>query len=186
MATTASRSGSPKRAARGSNVCGDEDGVPRPAPSRRGRPRSPDADRTPPRPRPRSPRTPARAYSGALRQPDAWLDGRRLEDATLAAYLAELHDQGRAPASASTAVAAACFRVRLAGEPSRAGERTARVFVGERSRCSRGGSHRAGNWPAGPGRWCCGRSRPRTVSFNPADLLCCVLDRAGERLTGRR
>ena len=27
---------------------------------------------------------------------DAWLDGRALEDATLAAYLAELHDQGRA------------------------------------------------------------------------------------------
>ena len=45
-----------------------------------------------------------RAYSGALRRLDAWLDGRPLEDATLAAYLAELHDQGRAPASASTAV----------------------------------------------------------------------------------
>ena len=30
----------------------------------------------------------------ALRRLDAWLDGRRLEDATLAAYLAELHDQG--------------------------------------------------------------------------------------------
>ena len=37
-----------------------------------------------------------------------------LEDATLAAYLAELHDQGRAPA-----------RARLAGKPSPAGERTA-------------------------------------------------------------
>ena len=33
-----------------------------------------------------------RAYSGALRRLDAWLDGRPLEDATLAAYLAELHD----------------------------------------------------------------------------------------------
>ena len=69
-----------------------------------------------------------RAYSGALRRLDAWLDGRRLEDATLAAYLAELHDLGRAPASASTAVAAACFRARLAHEPSPAGERTARVL----------------------------------------------------------
>ena len=47
-----------------------------------------------------------RAYSGALRRLDAWLDGRPLEDATLAAYLGELHDQGRAPASAATAVAA--------------------------------------------------------------------------------
>ena len=73
-----------------------------------------------------------RAYSGALRRLDAWLDGRPLEDATLAAYLAELHDQGRAPASASTAVAAACFRARLAGEPSPAGERTARVLGGYR------------------------------------------------------
>ena len=69
-----------------------------------------------------------RAYSGALRRLDAWLDGRGLEDATLAAYLAELHDLGRAPASASTAVAGACFRARLAGEPSPAGERTARVL----------------------------------------------------------
>ena len=34
--------------------------------------------------------------------------------------------QGRAPASASTAVAAACLRARLAGEPSPAGEQTAR------------------------------------------------------------
>ena len=36
-----------------------------------------------------------RAYSGALRRLDAWLAGRPLEDATLAAYVAELHDQGR-------------------------------------------------------------------------------------------
>ena len=59
-----------------------------------------------------SPAWPCRAYSGALRRLDAWLADRRLEDATLAAYLAELHDLGRAPASASTAVAAACFRAR--------------------------------------------------------------------------
>ena len=73
-----------------------------------------------------------RAYSGALHRLDAWLAGRPLADATLATYLAELHDQGRAPASASTAVAAACFRARLAGEPSPAGERTARVLGGYR------------------------------------------------------
>ena len=35
-----------------------------------------------------------RAYSGVLGRLDAWLDGRPLADATLAAYLAELHDQG--------------------------------------------------------------------------------------------
>ena len=62
-----------------------------------------------------------RAYAGALRRLDAWLDGRPLEDATLAAYLAELHDLGRAPASASTAVAAACFRARLPMSRARPG-----------------------------------------------------------------
>ena len=51
-----------------------------------------------------------RAYAGALRRLDAWLDGRRLDDADLAAYLAELHDAGRAPATAALVVAAASFR----------------------------------------------------------------------------
>ena len=67
-----------------------------------------------------------RAYAGALRRLDAWLDGRPLHDVTLAAYLAELYDAGRAASSASMAVAAACFRAKLAGESTPAGERTAR------------------------------------------------------------
>ena len=71
--------------------------------------------------------TPARC--GGL---DAWLDGRELHDVTLAAYLAELHDAGRASSSASMAVAAACFRAKLAGQPAPAGERTARVLAGYR------------------------------------------------------
>ncbi|MCY4511106.1 MAG: hypothetical protein OXG35_29710, partial [Acidobacteria bacterium] len=75
---------------------------------------------------------PRRAYSGALCRLDAWLDGRPLEDATLAAYLGELHDQGPAPASAATSVAAACFRARLADDPTPAGKRTARVLAGYR------------------------------------------------------
>ena len=54
----------------------------------------PDADRPRLAEASLSPNT-RRAYSGALRRFDAWLDGRRLEDATLAAYLAELHDLGR-------------------------------------------------------------------------------------------
>ena len=33
-----------------------------------------------------------RAYAGAIRRLDAWLDGRPLHDVTLAAYLAELHE----------------------------------------------------------------------------------------------
>ena len=77
-----------------------------------------------------------RAYAGALRRLDAWLDGRELHDVTLAAYLAELHDAGRASASASMAVAAACFRAKLAGLPSPAGERTARVLAGYRRTAS--------------------------------------------------
>ena len=72
------------------------------------------------------------AYAGALRRLDAWLDGRELHDVTLAAYLAALHDEGRASASASMAVAAACFRAKFAGLPSPAGERTARVLAGYR------------------------------------------------------
>ena len=73
-----------------------------------------------------------RAYAGALRRLDAWIDGRELDDAALAAYLAELHDAGRASSSASMAVAAACFRAKLAGQPTPAGERTARVLAGYR------------------------------------------------------
>ena len=73
-----------------------------------------------------------RAYAGALRRLDAWLDGRELDDVALAAYLAELHDAGRASSSASMAVAAACFRAKLAGQPAPAGERTGRVLAGYR------------------------------------------------------
>ena len=66
-----------------------------------------------------------RAYAGALRRLDAWLDGRELDDVALAAYLAELHDAGRASSSASMAVAAACFRAKLAGA-ARSGRRADR------------------------------------------------------------
>ena len=59
-----------------------------------------------------------RAYTGALGQ----LDALRLDDAALAAYLAELHDAGRAASSAAMAVAAACFRAKLAGQPHPAGD----------------------------------------------------------------
>ncbi len=77
-----------------------------------------------------------RAYAGALRRLDTWLAGRELHDVTLAAYLAELHDAGRASSSASMAVAAACFRAKLVGQPAPAGERTARVLAGYRRTAS--------------------------------------------------
>ena len=107
------------------------DTTPRPAPPRssssssaRRRPRAAST-------RPPSARTPAGPTPGrsAASTPGSTA---ALEDATLAAYLGEVHDQGRAPASAATSVAAACFRARLAGEPTPAGERTARVLAGYR------------------------------------------------------
>ena len=99
-----------------------------------------------------------RAYAGALRRLDAWLDVRPLHDVTLAAYLAELHDAGRASSSASMAVAAACFRAKLAGQPSPAGERTARVIAGYRRTASDRGR---------------GQARPFGVSDLAAVLATC-------------
>ena len=57
-----------------------------------------------------------RGYASALQRLDAWLAGQTLDDAALAAYLAEFHDAGRAASSAAMAVAAARFRARLAGQ----------------------------------------------------------------------
>ena len=86
-----------------------------------------------------------RAYAGALGQLDAWLAGRPLDDAALAAYLAELHDAGRAASSAAMAVAAAAVPgparrpsgpVRRADRPSprRPGQSVQRRGPGGRAR----------------------------------------------------
>ena len=66
--------------------------------------------------------------------------------------LAELHDAGRASSSASMAVAAACFRAKLARQPAPAGERTARVLAGYR--------RTAGDRGPGRGRQTRGRRPP--------------------------
>ena len=99
-----------------------------------------------------------RAYASALRRLDAWLDGRELDDVALAAYLAELHDAGRASSSASMALAAACFRAKLAGQPTPGGERTARVLAGYRRTASDRGR---------------GQARPFGVSDLAAVLATC-------------
>ena len=117
-ASTASRSGSPR---------------PRPGSSARRRPRAGS-------PRPPSAPNTRRAYSGALRRLDAWLDGRPLEDTTLAAYLGRAP---RAPASAATAVAAACFRAPFDGRRTLTGERTVRTLAGYRNRPAAAGEGQA-------------------------------------------
>ena len=70
--------------------------------------------------------------AGALRVFTDIISGKRFDRPALAELIDELHEQGRASSSASTAVAAARFRARLAGEQSPAGERTARVLAGYR------------------------------------------------------
>ena len=65
-------------------------------------------------------------------------------------YFSRSSTTGRAPASAVAAVAAACFRTRLAAEPGPAGERTARAEVdGSRVSDPRAGSA-ARRGPRGP------------------------------------
>ena len=59
-----------------------------------------------------------RAYAGALRRLDAWRGAAPVDDASLAVYLGELFEAGRAPATAALAVAAVRFRAKLAGQPT--------------------------------------------------------------------
>ena len=73
-----------------------------------------------------------RAYAGALRRLNAWRGAAPVDDASLAVYLGELFEAGRAPATAALAVAAVRFRATLAGQPAPAGEATARVLGGYR------------------------------------------------------
>ena len=101
------------------------------APTRQGRWPSP---RRPPGslPTPLSASTTRRAYAGALRRLDAWRGAAPVDDASLAVYLGELFEAGRAPATAALAVAAVRFRAKLTGQPDPAGAATARVLGGYR------------------------------------------------------
>ena len=104
-----------------------------------------------------------RAYLGALARLDAWRGAAPVDDASLAVYLGELFEAGRAPATAALAVAAVRFWAKLAGQPDPAGEATARVLGGYRShgrdrgrgrppRCARTGSPRFSPPPPVPAR----------------------------------
>ncbi|MDE0281741.1 MAG: tyrosine-type recombinase/integrase [Gammaproteobacteria bacterium] len=86
-----------------------------------------------------------RSYLGALDRLDAWLNGRPVEDGTLADWIAHLHGQGLSAATASLAVAAARFRSRMSGQEDPAGPVTGRTLAGiRRSSIGRGRGQVAG------------------------------------------
>lgn len=62
-----------------------------------------------------------RAYRSALERLDAFLEGRPLDDAHLAAYVRHLREAGKSPVTANTAVG---FVAKLSGTPSPAGPET--------------------------------------------------------------
>ena len=92
-----------------------------------------------------------RAYAGALGQLDAWLDGRPLEDARLAAYLAQLHDAGDAD---GILVSVRRSKTHQAGETS-----AVRSLKNGPARAGRPGpsrsaaGRRAAGLPRGHGQW---------------------------------
>ena len=67
-----------------------------------------------------------RTYATALRQLTAWLDGRPLDDRSLAAYVGHLHQTGRAPATAAMAIAAVKRTARNAPRATRRAAQPAR------------------------------------------------------------
>ena len=73
-----------------------------------------------------------RAYEGALDRLRDWLDGRTLDDATLAEYLADRFEAGHSPAAAGQVVAAVRFYAKLGGQSSPVGPATERVLAGFR------------------------------------------------------
>ena len=108
------------------------------------------------------------AYASALRRLDAWLAGRTATDETLAGYLSELFDAGKASASASMVVAAVRFRARLSGLESPTGPATERVLAGFRRQAT------------GRGR---GQAKPCTADNLAAILATASLPRTNGRGT---
>ena len=95
-----------------------------------------------------------KAYVGALRRYESWLDGRPPTDRVLAGYLGAMYDDGLAPQSGVTAVAAVR---RAALESARAGHEIAEPPAGPLAdqrleRFRREGAGR-GRGQAGPLRW---------------------------------
>ena len=110
-----------------------------------------------------------RAYLGALGRLETWLAGRELEDGAIAAYLGELFEQGRSPATASLVVAALRLRARVTGIPSPVGPATERVLGGFR----RLGSDR-------------GRGQVAGIRWESADAAAAVSANGGGAVSGLR
>ena len=92
---------------------------------------------------------PQLALEGALRRLHDWLDGRSLDDATLAEYLAARFEAGHSPAVAGQVVAAVRFYAKLGDQASPIGPATARVLAGFRREGrarSRGEASRGKRW----------------------------------------
>lgn len=83
-------------------------------------------------------------YAGVLRQLAAWLDGRPLDDASLAAYLTHLRDAGRAPSTVALTVTAVRHELREAGRRDLTGELTRRALARFRRKTGRDAPRRLG------------------------------------------
>ena len=79
-----------------------------------------------------SPNTRRTYYATALRQRRAWLDARPLDDASLTAYVGHLRATGRAPTTATMAVAAVRRAARDGGQQPPAGPLTRQALEGFR------------------------------------------------------
>lgn len=73
-----------------------------------------------------------RVYLSQLRRLDAWLDGRSLNDATLAEYVGWLYESGVASATPTQAIAACRFEARITGVDDPCGALTKRALAGFR------------------------------------------------------
>ena len=72
----------------------------------------------------------AKAYRAALARFAAWLAGRPVTDTTVAAYVAALMDQGKAPATIKQAAAAIGAGARAQGQPDPRGSLARQALAG--------------------------------------------------------
>lgn len=109
-----------------------------------------------------------KAYAGALRSLEAWLQDREPSDQLLAEYLTQRFEDGAAPASLSLVVSAVKFRCKLQGQ-SLTAPITQRTLAGIR----REGRDR-------------GRGQVKGVNFAQADAAASLASNGGGSLTGLR